>query len=107
MGIDPKTFEVFSVLSIPPVRDPQISDDAYANPADPSVMREKMRIVLRIAASKGHTRLILPAFGCGRGNHPPELVAKAWSEVLREKEFKGGWWEYVMFAVKGNTGAFE
>ncbi|KAK3207633.1 hypothetical protein GRF29_103g1644743 [Pseudopithomyces chartarum] len=70
LGLDPKTFQVFSVVSISPVRNPALSDRRYVSMADMSAILERMRIVLRIAASHGHTRLVLAAFGCGRANHP-------------------------------------
>ena len=82
------------------MRNPALSDRRYVSMADMSAMLERMRIVLRIAASHGHTRLVLAAFGCGRANHPPELVARMWLKVFREEEFTGGWWEDVVFAVK-------
>ena len=107
LEIDPPDFQVFSVLSISPVRDPALSDRLYATKADVSAMLERMRIVLRIAASHGHTRLVLAAFGCGRAHHPPELVARLWLKVFREEEFKGGWWEYVVFAVNENGHVFR
>lgn len=58
-----------------------------------------MRLVLRMAASKGHTSIVLGALGCGAFENPPEDVAHCWLEVLREDEFSGNWWKDVVFAV--------
>jgi hypothetical protein len=35
--------------------------------------------------------------------NPPTEVAQCFLEVLREKEFQGGWWEEVAFAVLDNA----
>jgi hypothetical protein len=36
-------------------------------------------------------------------SNPPTDVAQCFLEVLREKEFQGGWWEEVAFAVLDNA----
>ncbi|PTB65596.1 hypothetical protein BBK36DRAFT_163480 [Trichoderma citrinoviride] len=84
----------------------------YKNPHDRDTMKMKMRFCLRIAASKGHGLLVLGALGCGAFGNPRDDVAECWLEVLREKEFGGGWWEEVWFAVldprgDGNFGVFR
>jgi hypothetical protein len=78
----------------------------YENHADRTLTKSKMRLCLRLAASQGHTRLILGALGCGAFRNPTEEVALCWWEVLQEPEFGGGWWESVVFAVldKGSDG---
>jgi hypothetical protein len=35
--------------------------------------------------------------------NPPTDVAQCFLELLQEKEFQGGWWEEVAFAVLDNT----
>ncbi|KAM7206144.1 DUF2263 domain containing protein [Naviculisporaceae sp. PSN 640] len=64
-----------------------------------NLTKDKMRLVLRMAASKGHTSIVLGALGCGAFENPPEDVAHCWLEVLREDEFSGNWWKDVVFAV--------
>ncbi len=61
--------------------------------------KDKMRLVLRMAAGNCHRRLVLGALGCGVFANPPEDVAHCWLEVLREDEFAGNWWHDVWFAV--------
>ncbi|WEW60711.1 hypothetical protein PRK78_006198 [Emydomyces testavorans] len=74
----------------------------YADPEDREVTKEKMRVILRTAALNGHRRLVLGALGCGAFANPGEEVADCWAEVFEEKEFSGGWWESVVFAVLGD-----
>ena len=74
--------------------------------------KEKMRLCLRMAASRGHGLLVLGALGCGAFGNPPEEVAACWLEVLRDDEFGGGWWREIWFAVfdgrnEGNFEVFE
>lgn len=85
--------------------------EMYANPHDRDLMREKMRTILRVAAREGHTQLVLGALGCGAFRNPSWEVAELWKSVLCEREFGGGRWEDVVFAVMGagteNFGVFE
>lgn len=65
-----------------------------------------------MAARRGHRSLVLGAMGCGAFKNPPEEVAICWLEVLRENEFKGGWWDGIWFAIfdskkEGNFEIFE
>lgn len=110
-----------SVLSIAALRRPKVVDvptpgggqrKGFANREDALLTRKKMRLALRMAASRGHDCLVLGALGCGVFRNPVEDVAEAWKEVLGENEFEGGWWREVWFAVldvgnEGNFDAFE
>ncbi|KAK2749869.1 hypothetical protein FQN57_005285 [Myotisia sp. PD_48] len=71
----------------------------YANEEDRNIMKEKMRLILRISIWKGHRKIVLGAFGCGAFRNPKEEVADCWAEVFGEPEFQGGWWKDVVFAV--------
>lgn len=112
---------VVAVVSAAALRHPPLTDDKkhFANLGLRAETKRKMRVVLRVAALGGHTKLVLGALGCGVFGNPPREVAECFLEVLREKEFQGGWWEEVAFAVldnvkgpeggkdgKGNFGAF-
>ncbi|PGH16262.1 hypothetical protein AJ80_05285 [Polytolypa hystricis UAMH7299] len=81
--------------------------ELYADPNDRETMKEKMRVVLRTAAVNGHRRLVLGALGCGAFLNPREEVADCWAEVFEEREFGGGWWESVLFAVMDDKGEGE
>ncbi|KAK4096045.1 hypothetical protein N658DRAFT_391097, partial [Parathielavia hyrcaniae] len=80
----------------------------FANPADRELTKDKMRLCLRMAGTKGHAMLILGAIGCGAFQNPPQEVAECW-QVLSEAEFAGGWFREVWFAVydRRNEGNYE
>ena len=69
------------------------------------IVRKKIRTILRMAITEGRTKLVLGAFGCGAYQNPPSHVAKLFSEVLDEEEFKTAF-EEICFAIldDGNTG---
>ncbi|KAF2278321.1 uncharacterized protein EI97DRAFT_361154, partial [Westerdykella ornata] len=92
-----------SLLLPTPPGTPITQPQGTFRPADAEITRYKIRTVLRLAASKGHTKLVLGALGCGAFNNPPDEVAHMFAEVLREEEFAGGWWEDVVFAVMDNA----
>ena len=80
------------------------SRQVFANPAERAFAKDKMRLCLRMAASRGHTLLVLGAIGCGAFRNPPEEVAECWGEVLGEREFAWGWFREVWFAVFDQRG---
>ncbi|KAK1982117.1 hypothetical protein LZ30DRAFT_591238 [Colletotrichum cereale] len=113
---------VVSVLSVAAIRRPDVRRRqvvtaagtreevcVFARAADRALTMEKMRLCLRMAASRGHGLLVLGALGCGAFRNPPEEIAACWLEVLDEAEFGGGWWREVWFAVydRKNEGNFE
>ena len=78
---------------------PVCAGELWVNREDAMLTAEKIRLTLRMAATHGHTRLVLGALGCGAFKNPKERVAELFKSVLLEEEFKGGRWEYVYFAV--------
>ncbi|KAI9775139.1 MAG: hypothetical protein M1835_005922 [Candelina submexicana] len=102
----PDDLPVVSVVSVAAIRDPPLTSDGkgYARRGDRELMKEKLRMVLRIAGVNGHRRLVLGALGCGAFRNPREEVVRCWREVFREGEFGGGWWESVVFAVLDGSG---
>lgn len=55
--------------------------------SDASLMRlheDRARCILRVAAENGNETVILGAFGCGAFRNKPEIVAKAYKNVLPE-----------------------
>ncbi|KAI8939341.1 hypothetical protein NX059_003132 [Plenodomus lindquistii] len=121
----PLALPVVSVLSVAALRTPAISKDTdgslkFKNDNQRADTKRRIRLTLRVAANKGHARLVLGALGCGVFANPAQDVARCFLEVLRENEFSGGWWEEVVFAVldnkkggeggktgKGNFGVFS
>ena len=105
----PEDLPVVSCVSVAAIRDPDIVRDTagrerYGRSRDRDTMKEKMRLVLRIAALTRHRRLVLGALGCGAFGNPNVEVAQCWKEVFAEREFGGGWWETVVFAVMEQGG---
>lgn len=98
----PDSLPVVSAISMAALERPALlqgqNNFEYKNPTDREMMKEKMRVILRVAAYNRHRRLVLGAFGCGAFHNPREEVAKCWAEVLKEKEFQG-WWETIAFAI--------
>lgn len=110
----PADLPVVSVISVAGLRSPPLSTDRrlFAEIADRDLTKDKVRLCLRVAAREQHRHLILGALGCGAFANPPQDVAACWLEVFREKEFRGGWWDTVCFAVydsrnEGNFAVFR
>lgn len=61
-------------------------------------MKHKIRNMLRIMASHGHTHLVLGALGCGAFANSPIIVSRLFSEIFSEEEFQGRF-EVVDFAI--------
>lgn len=116
----PEDLPVVSCVSVAAIRGPDIVCDTagrerYRYKQDREMMKEKMRVVLRIAAVRKHRTLVLGALGCGAFGNPREEVVQCWKEIFEEIEFGGGWWDTVVFAVmepgeqkdgNGNFGVF-
>ena len=105
----PGDLPVFSCVSVAAIQDPAIEKDAggkerYRRASDREIMKEKMRVILRMAAIKAHRVLVLGALGCGAFANPRGEVAECWKHVFSESEFQGGWWEKIVFAVMESGG---
>lgn len=104
----PDELPIVSVISIAAICQPELMTEGslpkYRDVKDRDLMKEKMRIILRIAAFNGHRRLVLGAFGCGAFLNPRDEVADCWAEILSESEFQGGWWESIVFGVMDDLG---
>ncbi|KAI0114378.1 hypothetical protein GGR51DRAFT_556237 [Nemania sp. FL0031] len=70
------------VASAAMLRLPETEDGRYANAADREWAARKMRAVLRVFATRGCSRIILGAWGCGAYGNPVCEVAAAWRRVL-------------------------
>ncbi|OJD19981.1 hypothetical protein ACJ73_08604 [Blastomyces percursus] len=112
----PDKLPVVSVISVaalcvPEVRTREVPGlgvrQVYKDPADRETMKEKIRVILRTAVVNQHRRLVLGALGCGAFENPREEVADCWAEVFQEREFGGGWWESIIFAVMDDRGEGE
>ncbi|KAI3598454.1 hypothetical protein WG66_000719 [Moniliophthora roreri] len=91
---------VVSVISVAAPRWPELSDDgrSFRRHTDVEDLREKIRLVYRMAAHNEKRYLVLGAMGCGFYECPPEQVAREMKDVLLESEFRG-WFKKIVFAV--------
>lgn len=117
-AVAPTDLPVVSIVSIAAIRRPKLDDaqtlsgeqrKVFRDAEDRELTKKKMRLALRMAASKGHDCLVLGALGCGAFRNPVEEIADAWKQSLEDAEFAGGWWKEVWFAVldSKNEGNFE
>ncbi|KAJ5707748.1 hypothetical protein N7488_007549 [Penicillium malachiteum] len=109
----PDDIFIVGVVSLAALRCPRLSKDKkqFANPGDIRVTKDKLRQVLRVLAQNDVTHCILGALGCGAFHNPPQEVARIYSEVLKEAEWKGKF-EEIVFAVldtrnEGNFTIFD
>ncbi|KAM5470191.1 hypothetical protein MauCBS54593_004076 [Microsporum audouinii] len=117
----PEKLPVVSVVSVAALCEPKVAvkkipvpnssdvrvEEVFRDVADRDMTKDKIRMVLRTAAFNGHRRLVLGALGCGAFLNPREDVADCFAEVFNEKEFSGGWWESIIFAVMDDLGEGE
>ncbi|KIK58646.1 hypothetical protein GYMLUDRAFT_74893 [Collybiopsis luxurians FD-317 M1] len=103
-----KRRRVISVISVAAPRLPPLSTDGsdFEREEDRDNVREKVRLILRIAAGKNQRYLVLGALGCGAYRCPPEAVARLMKEVILEPEFNG-WFRRIVFAVYSPPGNFQ
>lgn len=104
-----KDYKALPVISVSPVRNPRLDETGteYAFDLEKEIMREKMRLVLRIAAHHQHEELCLGPFGVGPGFfNPVSLVATMWKEILFfDKEFQGAF-SSVVFAIESGATSY-
>lgn len=95
--IEPKTC---SVISVPGVVCPEVDEVTrmMKNPKDISLVKGKIRSILRIAIDNNHSKLVLGALGCGAFRNPPRHVAMLFDEILKEQEFRCAF-EEICFAI--------
>ena len=102
-----KEFKALPIISVAPIRRPKLDESGadYSFSQEKELMKEKMRTVLRIAASRQHYDLCIGAFGVGYGfRNPGKQVAGMWRELLfNEPEFQGVF-SNVVFALEGTSG---
>ncbi|CAG5156802.1 uncharacterized protein ALTATR162_LOCUS4595 [Alternaria atra] len=91
---------VVAVMTVAAPRLPAVKEggEGFAREEDLEDLREKILLVLRMAAGEGVTRLVLGAMGCGAYRCPPRVVAQEMKMALEREEF-AGWFGNVAFAV--------
>ncbi|MBY0206287.1 MULTISPECIES: TIGR02452 family protein [Paenibacillus] len=63
-----------------------------------SVMKQRIRYILEVAAVQGHRTIVLGAFGCGVFRNEPAQVASYFAEVLDE-EGNRDYFDHIVFAI--------
>ena len=116
--------ETVAVLTVAAPRDPEVLGGRFLNSSDLHDLREKIRLIYRMAGHNGKQALVLGmplspigcdlrlmtdllsgAMGCGVYGCPPRQVAEEMKATLFDEEFVG-WFKEVIFAVypAGRTG---
>ncbi|TCD70395.1 hypothetical protein EIP91_003476 [Steccherinum ochraceum] len=98
VDLTPDERKVVSVITVAAEQLRTQPADGKMGPESLYMMREKIRLVYRMAASNGQTYLVLGAMGCGAFNCPPAQIAEEMKAILLEDEFRG-WFREVVFAV--------
>ncbi|KAH7391995.1 hypothetical protein DE146DRAFT_661383 [Phaeosphaeria sp. MPI-PUGE-AT-0046c] len=98
---------VLTVITVAAPCGPRVTEDRqdFAKESDKTELRDRIVLILRMAATNNVTSLVLGAMGCGAYGCPPRAVAREMKAVLESQEFRG-WFEDIFFAVyaAGATG---
>ena len=103
-------FKCLPVISVAPIRRPKLDESGmdYSFSQEKELMKEKMRTVLRIAATWQHKDICMGAFGSGPGfRNPVHQLASMWRDILfTEPEFQGVFTN-VVFAIESMSSSSE
>jgi uncharacterized protein (TIGR02452 family) len=91
---------ILAVITVAAPCLPEVTKDgeSFSRYSELMDLKEKILLVLRLAATNGITSLVLGAMGCGAYGCPPRAVAEEMKKVLAFDEFSG-WFENIVFAV--------
>ncbi|KAF9646212.1 hypothetical protein BDM02DRAFT_3189011 [Thelephora ganbajun] len=81
--------ETVAVLTVAAPRLPEVSDGRFLNSSNLRDLREKIRLVYRMAPYNGKRVLVLGATGRDAYGCPPRQVAKEMKAILFDEEFVG------------------
>ena len=70
----------------------------------PRILSQRIDMILRVAVSTGHRRLVLGAWGCGVFENSPTKVATIFQKILQEYE---GHFSEVVFAILGSDETYQ
>lgn len=106
--------KILDFIACPALRMPQwirteVEPEGDLSDANKEELAERLRLILRVAAIKGHDAVVLGAMGCGAWGNPPRAVARVFAKVL--PEFRGVFKRIVIAILSTWTGgimrAFE
>jgi uncharacterized protein (TIGR02452 family) len=83
----------------------QLGDAAQFSPTMEELRtlhEHRWRCILAVAAQHEADVLILGAFGCGAFKNPPDIVAKAFHDVIQESNYQS-YFDHIVFAIKNNA----
>ncbi|KAJ7694809.1 hypothetical protein B0H17DRAFT_1009027 [Mycena rosella] len=103
LSLDERRIVSVITVAAPAWPDLTLDRQAFESPSTLMFLREKIRLVYRMAAHNGQQYLVLGAMGCGAYACPPRLVATEMRNILLEPEFRG-WFERVVFAIYSRPG---
>lgn len=83
---------------------PYINTSVYDSDNLLQIYKSRIKNILEVSMSKEVNCLILGAFGCGAFHNDPNLMAKAFADLLVREQY-GKYFDKVIFAIK-RTGAF-
>ena len=82
---------------------PYLAKRRYVNPTVlGELFQNRIRNILEAAMENEAEVLILGAFGCGAFGNPPEVVAKAFRQVLSQQRYQA--FRRIVFAIKSSVG---
>ncbi len=106
-----KLLDTISIASLSANPNPTLTKTSpvrFANNLDHEQMKIRWRNLLRLAAHRFHTRLVLSLPSCEHQHRAPvEEIAECINEVLEEKEFRGGWFWRITFALPDRMSNLE
>eukprot|EP00928_Gymnodinium_smaydae_P027635 TRINITY_DN21303_c0_g1_i1.p1 TRINITY_DN21303_c0_g1~~TRINITY_DN21303_c0_g1_i1.p1 ORF type:complete len:398 (-),score=44.20 TRINITY_DN21303_c0_g1_i1:279-1472(-) len=70
----------FGLITVAPQ---DMSQSDADTPFNSSLLRQKLRTILYMAATNGHDSVVLGAFGCSYHENPPEVVASTFDDLLK------------------------
>lgn len=83
---------------------PYIARRKYTNQAAlKELFKSRIKNIFEAAVDNGAEVLVLGAFGCGAFKNPPEIVAKAFHEVIEENAYHTKF-KRIVFAIKSTVG---
>ncbi len=98
--------KIMDFVACPGIKMPQWVDsteepDGDLRNSDKEELAERLRLILRVAATKGHDAVVLGAMGCGAWNNPPRAVARVFTKVLPEFQ---GVFKQIVIAILNTDG---
>jgi uncharacterized protein (TIGR02452 family) len=84
------------LISVPALKDPEVSGDDYKNPADRALMQAKINLIFECGIAHGYQSMVLGALGCGVYNNPPRAIVEMFTVALQTY---GGFFKKIGFAI--------